>query len=255
MFSKIKQNKFSSNQMKILTRLKTPTVEEFKENYFKTNIPCLISDSISHWKALKNWKSKEYLIQNTTNKKIPIETSSYTNFERKNIPFQTYLQNQSCGYLAQVKKKKIFFITSIQHRLFDDFENLKNDFEIPNYCKLSGEGDIYSINAWIGPKNTISPLHFDPNPNFFCQIKGSKKFRIYDKKDSNFLYPHKNFRLKNTSQIDLDKEIDDEKFPNFKSLEYWEFEIKEGECLFIPMKFWHYVKSLDESISINFWFR
>eukprot|EP01080_Neovahlkampfia_damariscottae_P000542 gene542-8054_t len=218
--------------MKLLNKLKKPTLEEFREKFFKKEIPCLITDSISTWKALKSWKNAEYLIENTTNKKIPIETSSYTNFETKLISFQNYIQDKSSGYLAQ-------------YPLFEDFENLKNDFEIPKYCK-AGLGDIYMINAWIGPKNTISNLHYDPNPNLFCQIKGKKKIRIYDKKDSKFMYPHKHFRLKNTSQVNLDEEVDAEKFPGFDSLEYWEFEINEGEMLFIPCKFWHHVKSLEE---------
>eukprot|EP01080_Neovahlkampfia_damariscottae_P010775 gene10775-3394_t len=170
---------------------------------------------MSTWKALKSWKNTEYLIQNTTNKKIPIETSSYTNFETKLISFQNYIQDK--------------------YPLFEDFENLKNDFEIPKYCK-AGVGDIYRINAWMGPKNTISNLHYDPNPNL-----------IYDKKDSKFMYRHKHFRLKNTSQINLDKKVDVEKFPGFDSLEYWEFEINEGEMLFIPQICW------SGSVALTMW--
>jgi ribosomal protein L16 Arg81 hydroxylase len=135
--------------------------------------------------------------------------------------------------------------------LFEDFPELRQDFEVPVYCK-SGRGDLYQINAWIGPENTKSPLHFDPNPNLFCQITGRKYFRIYDKNEN--CHPHPNWKLKNTSQVDIEN-VDIVKFPNFNSLNYWEFEVSPGEIVFIPLKFWHFVKSLEPSISINFWFR
>ena len=59
----------------------------------------------------------------------------------------------------------------------------------------------------------------------------------------------------NSSKVDLEC-VDSEMFPNFEKLDnYWECVLKEGEMLFIPKKYWHFVKSLATSFSISFWWK
>lgn len=41
--------------------------------------------------------------------------------------------------------------------------------QVPEYCAL-GEGDVKSINAWLGPAGTVTPLHTDPHHNLFVQV-------------------------------------------------------------------------------------
>lgn len=58
-----------------------------------------------------------------------------------------------------------------QHRLFDQIPQLLDDIIIPDYCAF-GEGGIdkTDLNIWIGPADTVSPLHTDPKSNIFCQV-------------------------------------------------------------------------------------
>jgi lysine-specific demethylase 8 len=57
----------------------------------------------------------------------------------------------------------------------------------------------------------------------------------------------------NTSQVDLDNP-DLSRFPLFASAEYSECVLRAGEMLYIPYKWWHYVRSLEVSFSVSFWF-
>lgn len=55
-------------------------------------------------------------------------------------------------------------------------------------------------------------------------------------------------------QVDLDSP-DALRFPLFSDLPYWDCILDEGEMLYIPPKFWHYVRSLSPSASVSFWWR
>ncbi|KAL2940926.1 Lysine-specific demethylase JMJ30 [Bienertia sinuspersici] len=66
------------------------------------------------------------------------------------------------------------------------------------------------------------------------------------------LYPHPETMLQNSSQVDLD-DIDDTAFPNVRDLEFMDCILDEGEMLYIPPKWWHYVRSLTPSLSVSFW--
>ncbi|KAF2659926.1 Clavaminate synthase-like protein [Lophiostoma macrostomum CBS 122681] len=43
-------------------------------------------------------------------------------------------------------------------------------------------------------------------------------------------------------------------FPMFKDAEYVDCVLKPGDCLYIPVGWWHYVRSLTPSFSVSFWF-
>ncbi|RHZ59833.1 hypothetical protein CDV55_101618 [Aspergillus turcosus] len=67
--------------------------------------------------------------------------------------------------------------------------------------------------------------------------------------------------MSNTSQVDLaaielspaESEQWDAMWPGFLEAEYVETVLKEGECLYIPVGWWHYVRGVKAGISVSFW--
>ena len=59
-------------------------------------------------------------------------------------------------------------------------------------------------------------------------------------------------KLSNNSRIDVENP-DYEKFPSYLGVPYWQGVIEEGDMLYIPPKYWHFVKSLSVSFSVSFW--
>lgn len=53
-------------------------------------------------------------------------------------------------------------------------------------------------------------------------------------------------------QVDVENP-DLEKFPKFTEAPFLSCILSPGDTLFIPAKYWHYVRSLDLSFSVSFW--
>ncbi|XP_018366263.1 PREDICTED: lysine-specific demethylase 8 isoform X1 [Trachymyrmex cornetzi] len=231
-----------------------PSMQTFYNKIFMPKLPTVLTDCMNHWKALTLWKNPNYLNKIAGSRTVPIEVGSrYTeeDWTQHLVNFSEFLQkhiiatNSEVGYLAQ-------------HQLFEQIPELKEDFEVPEYCCFSdneennAESSEVDINAWFGPANTVSPLHFDPKNNLLSQVFGYKRVILYSPTETNNLYPYDTKLLNNTAQVDPVRP-DYDKWPNFRKASGMTFYLKPGEMLYIPPKWWHHVTALTPSFSISFW--
>ncbi|CAG2101451.1 unnamed protein product, partial [Medioppia subpectinata] len=255
-------------------------IETFLADYLRPQEPVIITDCMADWPALngpRKW-SVEYIARVAGYRTVPIEIGSkYTDEEwsQKLMTINEFIAKyltdgaggveapgvgdggHRTGYLAQ-------------HNLFDQIEELMADISVPDYCCLTTSCDNndntdaedqspppdVDINAWFGPSGTVSPLHYDPKDNLLAQAMGAKYVRLYRADTpAQAIYPNECRLLSNTSQVDVEC-VDTERFPLFAALDqYWECVLSEGEMLFMPRRYWHFVKSLSASFSISFWWQ
>uniref|UniRef100_A0A1I8MKG7 JmjC domain-containing protein n=1 Tax=Musca domestica TaxID=7370 RepID=A0A1I8MKG7_MUSDO len=240
-----------------ILRLDCPSLEEFNEKCFTPQVPALLLNTIRHWPALEKWRDLNYILKLAGNRTVPIEIgSNYATDEwsQQLMKIKDFLKRQ----FSQPKqhqspnddKHEIEYLA--QHELFEQIPLLKNDFSIPDYCLLGEHKEMVDIKAWLGPKGTISPMHYDPKHNILCQIFGSKKIILASPKDSDNLYPHEGEFLSNTSQI-YAASPDLEKYPRLSMVKFYHLTLQTGDCLYMPPKWWHYVESESPSFSVSFW--
>ncbi|EUB57449.1 JmjC domain-containing protein 5 [Echinococcus granulosus] len=253
---------YSSEVISELERVHQPSIAEFT-TILAAGIPVIITGAMSHWPACNeasdHYWSPAYWSKTAGYRTVPIEVgAAYTDeswgqrLVTVNQFFETCIlnpaKNQPLGYLAQ-------------HQILLQIPELANDVDIPEYC-YTGVTDMNSrettidSNIWIGPSNTVSPLHHDSDrANLLCQLIGKKYVKLYNADQTEFIYPHvENSMLSNTSQLDVaSRQPDFDKFPKFQQARGFHGILGPGEMLFIPPRGWHYIRSLTTSISMNFW--
>lgn len=232
--------------------LDSPSVQEFRENHFDKSLPAILTGCMSHWPALSKWIQPQYLLRVASHRIVPIEVgSNYTKetWSQDMVKFQDFFRRQLLDNAPS--PDRIEYLA--QHNLFDQIPALKNDILIPDYCCVSNQTDAeHDIKAWLGPKGTVSPMHFDPKHNLLCQVFGYKRIILAAPTDSSKLYPYEGNLLRNTSQIDAEN-IDLDAFPLAKNAKFYQITLYRGEMLYIPPTWWHYVRSLSKSFSVSFW--
>ncbi|GAA0141293.1 protein modifying enzyme [Lithospermum erythrorhizon] len=234
---------------KIIAKRSSLSLESFLRDYFISGLPVIISDCMDHWPAASKWNDMNYLERVAGFRTVPVEVGKNylcSDWKQELITFSEFLQRIRT---RDTPSANITYLA--QHPLFDQIHELHQDIIVPDYC-YAGGGEIRSLNAWFGPAGTVTPLHHDPHHNILAQVVGKKYIRLYPASLSEELYPHSESMLSNSSQVDLDN-IDEKEFPNILDLDFLDCILEEGEMLYIPPKWWHYVRSLTTSLSVSFW--
>lgn len=85
------------------------------------------------------------------------------------------------------------------------------------------------------------------------QVVGRKYVRLYAPEPAAAMYPHASGLHTNTSRADLERSDLAAAFPLLAAAPFFEAVLEPGDLLYIPPKWWHFVKALTTSFSCSFW--
>lgn len=251
--------------MKKLERVHNPSPEAFIQDFVRPGRPCVLTGVTDSWKA-RSWTPTSL---GERFPKSPLVYETWDGDFSKNDPVefasrQTYVDSTLSEFVRLLESvdepsRKYY---CAQFKLFERLPELRNEIEsLEPYMALpkfvpGNLRDRLQLEPffWLGPAGSLSTLHFDRADNFFVQIYGRKKWMHYAPEERQNLYapsPSLIDALLHFSPIDPEQP-DYSKYPAFRDAEPIETVVEPGEIIFTPAGWWHYVRSLEPSISLNF---
>lgn len=237
-----------SSKFGTIERKSSLSREYFLENYYAKNTPVIITNIMHNWKALQLW-TPEYLREKYGDAEVQIQANrnSDPDYEikienhKKLVLFREYVDMVVSG-----SGNDYYMVANNQTLEREEFKPLFNDIEIfPEY--LNPEDTKGRVFFWFGPKGTITPLHHDPVNLILTQVSGRKLIKLISPQQTPLMYNH----IGVFSKVDGENP-DYNKYPLYKEAKIIEVILEPGEAIFIPVGWWHHVKSLDVSISVSF---
>ena len=217
----------------------------FKKKYFNSKRPVLIKGFANEWEAKKKW-DLDYFLNLKEDREILLLSENFIQDDNRytKASFKKYIQMLKDSETGKEKVKE--YLTTLN--IFEYYPHLKSEVD---FSLFENETKINEVTAWIGPSGTISGFHADTANNMYAQIRGKKMFIICSADFNKQMYPSdKHIFEAVASQVDINN-FDSERFPRFNDVTFIKAILEPGDVLYLPQKWWHYVQSLDPSISIS----
>lgn len=240
--------------------------------HFERQEPLLLRGAVSGTPAIQLWKSLEYWQSTVGHEMAKVEMGgSYASTiggsdgdsSTAEIPVEGYLQylklfEERHGKSVSPDMESPKSDEMVYMAQNDLFPALHKDIVLPEFCQDEsnrvGLGRLYSVMLWLGPHSSVSPLHNDPLDNLFMQYVGRKSVLLFPPDTQ--VYAGHDGQQSNTSPIEPENRARNEKqYPLFDRSTGMSCEVGPGDALYIPSKWYHHVKSLEISASVNIWWR
>ncbi len=227
----------------------TLSVAAFHERFVTPQMPVRMAGAIGHWPALSRWSPEALAARHGE-----FATFAYA-MQRGRISLDRKLGfrlvHLTLGeYVARLSESSDAPSVYLRAPLSRLPAALMDDLEIPAYCR----GRLaLRHNLWFSGTGTVSQLHFDLPHNLVAQVHGHKRFVLFAPSESPHLYPEP--LLSSTPHLArVDPESPDyARFPLLRGARGFVCTLRPGDLLFIPSRWWHHARSLEASISTNFW--
>jgi ribosomal protein L16 Arg81 hydroxylase len=234
---------------KRIERRSNLNAEEFFRCYYSINRPVVFQDGLRDSPALASW-NPDYLKARCGSEMVEVMAgrSADRDYEINSDHLKT--RTRMRDFVDRVKRAG----------QTNDFYMVANNRSLESK-KMKGlldearvlDGILHASLAqsrmflWLGPAGTVTPLHHDTMNILLAQVYGRKKVTLIPSFHTPYVYNRKSV----FSAVDCEKP-DYKRFPLFRKATKLKVLLEPGQVLFIPVGWWHHVRSMDVSISLSF---
>jgi hypothetical protein len=231
-----------------IERIPACSGEDFRRRFVRASKPVILTGMMDDWPARSSWSldyfdsrfgDRQITAGRTRDRKLVL--SDRGGIPQVEIPFAEYIE------MLRQDRCEYYLLSPIAERL----PELLDDLVCPEICRSASWS---TARLWIGARDVCSPLHRDLPDNLYAQVFGRKRFILIHPKHGDRVYSRPFYSdVPNFSRVDAESP-DYERYPRFRHVPRHVCEVGAGEFLFIPKLWWHQVRTLESSASVNLWF-
>jgi hypothetical protein len=230
--------------VKTIERFSFDQYKEHKDELLTT--PLVFRGAAKDWKSTKVWSKDFFREQYGKTKVTIIDNPGLVDKEKENV----FKHTDFGSYFDEVEKDQSKYLRF--SRVLDHNPELLNDLDLEwlrqfKYGMCNGEQTF----LFMGEGGTKTPMHAGLTHTIFIQVKGRKKWTICTPNERFFLDPVADrvlYFYTHANPLDCN----DPKFPMVPFVKKYELILEEGDVLWLPSLFWHYVENLTPTIGVAF---
>lgn len=226
-----------------IDRVEGMSRERFLRDHFRPKRPVVMPGLARDWPAFGKW-SLAYFAERALAEPVTIERGNVLQGDTDFVAagFRDYVRGLMSGEITPDRGYLSLF------DIFERFPDLAADVDF----SLLTDHTLWNYTfGWLGPAGTVTGYHIDWIDNILAQISGRKRLWLVPPGNDAAMYPSRKHDFRSTLSR-MDPELTDPtEFPLFARVSPIEVTLEPGDCLFLPRGWWHRVKALDPSISVN----
>ncbi|XP_071507437.1 bifunctional peptidase and arginyl-hydroxylase JMJD5-like [Diadema antillarum] len=217
---------------------RVPDPPDFFSRYVEAGRPAVFKGAAKEMASYRLW-TDEYLSGRYGDLIVEVEEGKKENRSKDlwRMPLSKFIKSY--------RQEDVYLVTDVPEEMGDDFCLLR--------CLLCGGFTDVLVDTilWYSSGGTKSVLHFDSLDNINCVMDGRKDIFLVDKREKDNVHidhPEGSF-----SGVDVDR-VDFQKYPGLAKVPWYNVTLERGDCLFIPYRWFHSVRSSGRNLAINVWF-
>ncbi|XP_043485741.1 HSPB1-associated protein 1 [Polistes fuscatus] len=247
-----------------MEKINMPNEETLKKVIFDLQEPVVFNNILQDDNGKFIWKLLQWNLLELGNKfgdmKLPFRVgynskSMHPQWEKqcriKTMTFTEFLEKSNSSV---DNNKWYYFDYKYMHEWIQDKPDLLNSF---NWHRFGIEKDGHDSTLWIGNKGAHTNCHFDSyGCNLVAQIHGRKQWILLPPNCTNELHPTRVPYEESTIYSEFNffsPTIVEEESILKLSGKVKSIVLEAGDVLLVPKGWWHYVESLNLTVSVNIW--
>ncbi|XP_062575228.1 tRNA wybutosine-synthesizing protein 5-like [Saccostrea cucullata] len=209
---------------------KFPPPDVFFRDYVFPKRPLVMRNAAKISPAFKLWTDDYFLqVDEPRTHVVSVETEKKENRKQDvhDMPFTEFVGSYNNSGIYMVNPVPKF---------------ISQDIIVPccMQCPFIMEGKLVENIMWFSSGGTKSVVHTDSVENINCLYRGDKQFVMVDPD-------------KYGDKVVKCYSVDYTKYPGLADVEFYTINLTAGDCLFIPYKWIHQVRSFDSNLAVNIW--
>jgi hypothetical protein len=231
-----------------LERIAAPSANEFLERYVRPSRPVVLTGVCRDWLPAEQWTLDRMATRWGATQVVAAALSGGSLLEEghKGVVFEHIPLREFIESLGRPGPARHYVMAPT----WNFPAALGEDYRVPRYC---AGAPYLRAKVWVGKAGTVTPVHRDVPHNLHVHLTGRKRWLLFPPGDSARMYPRGLFSgMPNFANVDPEHP-DYDRYPLFRDATAFGATLGPAETLFIPHGWWHHTRSLDDAVSMNFW--